>query len=160
MKLAVFLSVKRILAGVVFSLFAAGSSAPLLQSAAPRSNSNDSLSQMKSWAESQHEIVMLHLQKKEFEKAAIEANKIFDMDWPESEEILLLKELHILSERFLGERQASLALQIIEKNFKKFKKKSSQIEILKEQGYLYKNLKQHDKELECFRKAQELERKN
>jgi tetratricopeptide (TPR) repeat protein len=159
MKLAEFLSFRKILPGAFVFLFMGGM-APLLPLAAPQSNSQDLLSKTKGIAETQHEIVMLLLKQKEYDKAAIEANKIFDMPWPESQEPLLLKELLILSEHSLRLGQPSLGLQIIERNFKRFKKASSQAEILKEQGYIYKSLHQNEKALECFRKAQALEHKN
>jgi tetratricopeptide (TPR) repeat protein len=64
-----------------------------------------------------------------------------------------------LSGQFLVGGQAPLGMQIIEKNSKLFKRVPSRIEILKEKGYLYKNMNQNEKALECFRKAQELEEK-
>jgi tetratricopeptide (TPR) repeat protein len=158
MKFKEFLSYSRIPAGALLFLLVGGL-APLLPSVAPQSDSRDSLSQKKSMAETQHEIVMLLLEKKEFEKAGMEANKIFDMAWPESQEPLLLKELLILSDQFLRQGQPQIGLQLIEKNSKRFKNNSSQIEILKAEGYLYKSLRQNDKALECFQKAQDLERK-
>jgi tetratricopeptide (TPR) repeat protein len=159
MKFAAFFSFSRILTGVLFFLLFS-SLTPLLKSAPPQPKSKDSLSQTKSLAESQHEIVMLLLKNKEYEKAVAESNKIFDMSWPESQEPLLLKELLFLSDCFLREGQVQLGLQMIETNSRHFKRNASQIEILKEQGYIYKNLHQNDKALECFRKAQALEHKN
>jgi tetratricopeptide (TPR) repeat protein len=50
-------------------------------------------------------------------------------------------------------------MQIIEKNSKFFKSVPSQIEILKEKGYLYKSMNQNERAIDCFRKAQELEEK-
>jgi tetratricopeptide (TPR) repeat protein len=158
MKFKEFPSYGRILAGAILFLLVGGL-APLLPSVAPQSNSRNSLSQTKSRAETQHEIVMLLLKKKEYEKAAMEADKIFDMAWPESQEPLLLKELLNLSDQFLQQGQAQLGLQMIEKSFKCFRNNSSRIEILKMEGYLYKSLRQNDKALEYFRKAQELENK-
>jgi tetratricopeptide (TPR) repeat protein len=159
MRPGVLHSIRRIVAATLLFMLI-GSLAPFLPAAVFQSNSQDSLGKTKSRAETQHEIVMLHLKKKEYEKAALEANKIFDMPWPESQEPLLLKELLILSDQFLRQGQAHLGLQIIEKNSKCFKKTSSQVEILKETGYLYKSLNQNEKALDCFRKAQELEHKN
>jgi tetratricopeptide (TPR) repeat protein len=158
MKHEELLSFGRILAGALLFLLVGGL-APLLPSVAPQSHSQESLSRTKSRAETQHEIVMLLLEKKEYEKAEMEANKIFDMAWPESQEPLLLKELLILSDQFLRQGRALIGLQMVEKNSKRFKNNSSQIEILKAEGYLYKSLRQNDKALECFQKAQELERK-
>jgi tetratricopeptide (TPR) repeat protein len=158
MRLEELLSFSRILASALLFLLISGL-APLLSSVGPQSYSKESLSQTKSRAETQHEIVMLLLEKKEYEKAGIEANKIFDMAWPESQEPLLLKELLILSDQFLRQGQALIGLHLIEKNSRRFKNNSSQIEILKSEGYLYKSLRQNDRALECFRKAQELELK-
>jgi tetratricopeptide (TPR) repeat protein len=158
MRLKELLSFSRILAGALLFLLFSGL-APLMPSVGPQSYSKESLSRTKSRAETQHEIVMLLLEKKEYEKAEMEANKIFDMAWPESQEPLLLKELLILSDQFLRQGQALIGLQMIEKNSKRFKNNSSQIEILKAEGYLYKSLRQNDRALDCFRKAQELEQK-
>jgi tetratricopeptide (TPR) repeat protein len=115
------------------------------------------LDKAKSIAGTQHEIVVLLIKQKEFQKAAAEANKIFEMKWPENQEPLLLKELLFLSGQFLLEGQAPLGMQVIEKNCRFFKSVPSQIEIWKEKGYLYKNMNQNDKAIDCFRKAQELE---
>jgi|WetSurMetagenome_2_1015567.scaffolds.fasta_scaffold397881_1 hypothetical protein len=152
---------RRTLAGAILFLLI-GCIEPLQPSVAPRPKSRDSLRQMKSRAGTQHEIVMLLLNKREYAKAAMEANKIFDMAWPDNQEPLLLKELLILSDHFRRQGQAALGLQMIERNSKckYFKTNSSRIEILKEQGYLYKNLRQNDKALGCFQKARELEHKN
>ncbi len=115
------------------------------------------LGKTKNVAELQHEIVMLLIKKKDYEKAAAEANKIFEMKWPDDQEPLLLKELLYLSDQFLRQGQAPLGLQLIEKNSKRFKSTASQIAVLKEKGYLYKNLGQDDKAIDSFRQARDLE---
>jgi tetratricopeptide (TPR) repeat protein len=125
-----------------------------------QSDSAASLGRTKSIAETQHEIVMLLIKKKEYEKAASEANKIFDMKWPEDQESLLLKELLILSDQFLNSGQAEVGLRFINTNSKCFKKASSRIAILKEMGYLCKSLDQNDRALEYFQQARELEDKD
>jgi len=122
-----------------------------------QSESPVTLDKAKSMAAAQHEIVVLLLKQKEFQKAAAEANKIFEMKWPEGQEPLLLKSLLSLSGQFLSEGQASLGLQVIDRNSRFFKTVPSQIAIWKEKGYLYKNMNQNDKAIDCFRKAQELE---
>ncbi len=116
------------------------------------------LSKVKSIAESQHEIVILLLEKKDFSKALSEANKIFQMSWPEDQESTLLKELLYLSDRFMHCEQAPLGLQLLETNQGMFRKASSQAAIWKEKGYLFKKMNQPDKALGCFREAQRLEK--
>ncbi len=115
------------------------------------------LSKVKSIAESQHEIVILLLEKKEFDNALTEANKIFQMSWPADQEPILLKELLYLSDRFLHKEQTALGLRLLETNQRMFKRKESQAAIWKEKGYLYKRMNQTDKALDCFREAQRLE---
>ena len=124
-----------------------------------QSDSPVALDKTKSMAATQHEIVMLLIQKGEYERALAEANKIFSMKWPDDQEPLLLKELLNVSGQFLSHGRAPLGLELIDKNSKCFKRASSQIAIFKEKGYLYKTLNQNDKALECFEKARKLEEK-
>jgi tetratricopeptide (TPR) repeat protein len=130
---------------------------PCLPAFSQQSSAPGDLGKIKSTAATQHEIVMLLINKKEFEKALNEANKIFDLNWPENQEPLLLKELQNLSDQFRRQGQAALGLQLVDRNFRYFKKKSSQIEIFKEKGFLYKSLGQDEKALEFFQKARDLE---
>jgi tetratricopeptide (TPR) repeat protein len=130
----------------------------VLVSAQPEHSAN--LERAKRIAETQHEIIMLLIKKKEYEKAAAEADKIFTMKWPDSQESLLLSELLFLSDQFLRNGQPAHGLKLIQKNSKSFRQAKSQIRILQEKGYLYKCMGQHDKALDCFREAREMEDKN
>jgi tetratricopeptide (TPR) repeat protein len=143
-------------AGALFSILLTGM-IPILPAFTSQLDEPAALGKTKSMAEMQHEIVMILIRKKEYEKAAAEANKIFDMKWPDGQEPLLLKELLNLSDQFLRHGQASVSLNLIERNSKSFKNGPSRIAILKEKGYLYKSLKEDDKALDCFRQARELE---
>lgn len=141
-------------AGLVLLSVTAVEPVPLLSQ---RLNASPALGRTKSMAETQHEIVMLLIRKKEYSKAVSEARKIFDLKWPEDHEPLLLRELLILSDQFLHHGQASFGLEMIEKNAKSFKAATSQIAILKEKGYLHKCLGHNDKALDAFREAKRLE---
>ncbi len=141
---------------ILLSVFLA-SFIPFMPLSALQLDAPNSLEKMKSFAETQHEIVMLLIREKEYDKAATEADKIFTMKWPSDQEPLLLKELLFLSDQLLDQNQASLALQLIDRNLSVFKNTSSHIAILKEKGYLHKSMNQNDKALEYFRKAQSLE---
>jgi tetratricopeptide (TPR) repeat protein len=145
-----------IAAGIFLSMFLAGV-IPVIPLSAYQTDTLPSLEKTKSMAEAQHEIVMILIKKKDYEKAAVEANKIFDMKWPNDQEPLLLKELLNFADQFLQQGQALLGARLTERNLKYFKKPSSQAALLKEMGYLYKSLDQSDKALECFRKARDLE---
>jgi tetratricopeptide (TPR) repeat protein len=146
----------RITAGALLSMLLAGM-ITVMPAFATQSDSPVVLGKTKSMAETQHEIVILLIRKKEYEKAVTEANKIFDMKWPENQEPLLLKELLLLSDQFLRQGQAPLGLHLINRNSKCFKRNPSQVAIFKEKGYLYKALNQNDKALDCFQKARNLQ---
>jgi len=121
---------------------------------------NAELGKTRSRAATQHEIVVLLLEKKEFEKAASEAGKIFEMKWPPDQEQVLLRELLFFSDQFLHRDQAHVALLLLDKNMKWFKSEASQAAIWKDKGYLFKRMNQMDKALDCFREAQRLEKSN
>jgi tetratricopeptide (TPR) repeat protein len=128
--------------------------------AAPLRGQSDSpaaLGKAKSIAETQHEIVILLIRQKEFQKALAEANKIFELKWPDDQEPLLLKALLTISGEFVRQGQAAFGLQAIDGNSKFFKRLPSQVALWKEKGYLYKGMNQNEKAIDCFRKAQELE---
>jgi hypothetical protein len=126
---------------------------------AGQSDSPAAFGDAKRMAASQHEYVMLLISRKEYDQAAKEACKIFEMKWPAGQESLLLKELIILSDQFLRHGKPSISLHLIDHSAKCFRQTASQIAILREKGLLYKNLNQDDKALEYFRQAQELEDK-
>jgi tetratricopeptide (TPR) repeat protein len=125
-----------------------------LQAGSPSGELGKTLSK----AEAQHEIVMLHIRKKEYDKARVEAAKIFQMPWPVDKEPLLLKELLLLSEQFVRNEQPACGLKLLDENVKAFRTTESQVAIWKEKGYIYKILKENDKALDCFREARRLEK--
>ncbi len=112
----------------------------------------------RSMAESQHEIVLLLIKKKDYEQALAEANKIFQMKWQPDQEPLLLKDLLVITDQFLHAGQAATGIKLIESNLKAFKANASLVSIWKEKGYLYKTMGDSDRALECFRQAQKLEK--
>jgi tetratricopeptide (TPR) repeat protein len=139
---------------IAISLLAAAATQVLPALALPA----QSLDRTRSMAETQHEIVMVLLQKKDFPRAAAEANKIFVMKWPDDQEPMLLQELLFFADQFLHQGQPALGVQLLENNSKNFKAVRSRISICKEKGYLYKEMNENDKALESFREAQRLER--
>jgi tetratricopeptide (TPR) repeat protein len=142
----------------VFLTFLLAAPLPIPVAAARQAESPAAaLGKIRSKAETQHEIVVLLIRKKEFDQANLEAAKIFDMSWPANEEPTLLKELQLLSKTFEEVGQPSMAMKLLDSNSRAFKSVKSQVWIWKEKGYLYKSMNQNDKALECFRTAQRLE---
>ena len=117
-----------------------------------------SLQKTRSMAEAQHEIAVLLIQKEEYRRAVDEAAKIFQMSWPDDQEAVLLKELRFFADQFLHGAQPGYGIRLIEAVQGRFRDVKSRIAISKEKGYLYKEMNQRDKALECFREAQRLER--
>lgn len=135
-----------------------GSIAPDLAVLASQAEpSNPSLERIRSMAATQHEIVLLLMNRKEFARSVTEAAKIFAMKWPANQEPVLLKELLYFADQFLHRDQAALGLQLLETSSQSFKTTASLVSIWKEKGYLHKHMNQTDKALECFREAQRLE---
>ena len=126
-----------------------------VESAVPAQTSDSG--NVRSLAESQHEIIMLLLKKGAYDQALAEANKLFEMKWPDDQEPVLLKEAQYFSNQFLLGNKASMALSLLENSSKHFRKPSSLAAIWKEKGYVYKQMNQDEKALECFREAQRLE---
>jgi tetratricopeptide (TPR) repeat protein len=116
------------------------------------------VSRMLSFAESQHEIVLILIRKKEFNQALAEANKIFEMGWPPDKELTLRKDLLFFADQFLHCGQAALGVRLLDANMKSFRSNTNRAAILKEKGYLFKSMNQGDKALDCFREAQRLEK--
>ena len=144
----------KITAVALLSILLAGM-IPVMALPADQADAPASLEKTKSMAEAQHEIVVLLIQKKEYEKALAEANKIFDMKWPDDQEPLLVKELRNLTDQFLRSRSGAAGSEAYRKEFQAVSRRSSsQAALLKEMGYLYKSLNQSDKAIECFQKSQ------
>jgi tetratricopeptide (TPR) repeat protein len=104
----------------------------------------------------QHEMVINLIEKKEFAKAAEEANKIFQLKWPDDLETVLKDELLRLSGLFHHSEQNAVALQLVEKNLGIFKSAGNRADLLKEKAYLHELKGEHDKALQCLREAKEL----
>jgi tetratricopeptide (TPR) repeat protein len=143
-----------ILLGLGISLLPAASAALTN----PQGQSSESLGKLRGIAETQHEIAVILIRKKEFTKAQEEAQKIFNLNWPPDQEPILLKELLFFSDQFLHQGQTEIGVQLLEANLKVFKSPANQVRILKEMGYFRKKMNQDDKALECFREAGRIEK--
>ena len=140
----------RLLAGTILAL--------ALPPAQPRLGAQEvDLGKLRSIAAAQHEIVVTLLNKKEFAKAAEEANKIFQLKWPADQEPVLLEELLRFSDQFRRNAQSALALRMLQSNMGFFKANKSQVAIWKDMGYLHQGMGQADKAIECFKEAIRLE---
>jgi tetratricopeptide (TPR) repeat protein len=139
---------KMILAGTILALVL-----PLTRPAAQTGE----LGRIRSIAGAQHEIVMILINKKEFAKAAQEANKIFQMKWPDDQEPVLLEELLRFSDQFRHNSQPALAIRLLDENMNYFRHCKSKVAIWKDKGYVLESMGQHDPAIGCFKEAIRLE---
>lgn len=130
--------------------FAAGLAAPRLRAQESDFNTTRKI------AETQHDIVMVLIKKKEFTKAAEEADKIFIMKWPENKEGVLKDDLLNFSDLFRHEKQPEIALRLLDKHMGIFKVNKNRAEILQDKAYLLEGMGRHDEALDCFREARRL----
>jgi tetratricopeptide (TPR) repeat protein len=114
------------------------------------------LGRIRKIAEAQHEIVIILIKKKEFDRASAEANKIFEMNWPEDQAPVLKDELLRISDLFRHNGQPEIALRLLDAHMCMFKSTKIQADILKDKAYLLEGMSRHDQALDCFRDAKRL----
>ncbi len=139
---------RRILAGTLLA-FTAGLAVPRL----PAQESD--FNRTRKIAEAQHDIVMMLIRKKEFTRAAEEADKIFDMKWPENQETTLRKCLLNYSDLFRHDEHPEIALRLLDKHIGMFKSNKNRADILMDKAYLLEGMGRHDEALQCFREAKQ-----
>ena len=149
MRIGSILCRRHVLAGT-FLAFTAGLTVPLL-----RAQESD-LTTIRKIAESQHDIVMILIKKKEYAKAADEADKIFALKWPANEEAVLKKCLLGYSDIFRHDLHPEIALRLLDKHLNLFKSNKNRSDILMDKAYVLEGLGRHDEALECYREAQQL----
>lgn len=108
-------------------------------------------------AVSQHEIVMLLIEKQEFDQVSAAAQKIFQMQFPDDQQHLLVKEAEILTDALLQHDQTQVAHQLIEMARNAVKHNKHKAALYREQAYVYKKEGNRDAAMECFQKSIELE---
>ena len=108
-------------------------------------------------AGSQHEIVMLLIEEKEFDQVPTAARKIFEMQFPDNQHHLFVKEAEILTDALLQHNQTQIAHQLIEMARNAVKANKHKAALYREQAYVYKKEGNRDAAMECFQKSIELE---
>lgn len=112
--------------------------------------------QIRSIAESQHEIATLLIEKKQFRKAVEEAKKIFYLPFPEEKDDLLVEAAKEISDALTHHKQHDLALEILDEALRSVQIPQLQAELYQEKAYLYKKMGKDQEAMENFRKAVEL----
>lgn len=109
-------------------------------------------------AGSQHEIVMLLIEKEDFMQIPAAAQRIFEMQFPDEHQHLLVKEAEILTDALLQHNQTQIAHQVIEMARDAVRANKHKAALYREQAYVYKKEGNADAAMECFQKSIELEK--
>jgi len=110
-------------------------------------------------AEAQHEIVMLLIEKGEFDKVPGAANEIFQLSFPQNQEHLLLNEVEILVDALVHHQRIAIAHGIVDSALLCTVTAKSKAQLYREKGYLYKKEGNAEEALKSFEKSKELEKK-
>jgi len=125
-----------------------------------------SLLQGQSWeetrhlAEVQHEIVMLLIEKGEFDKVPQAADEIFQLNFPKDQEPLLLQEVQILIDALVHHQQITVAHQIVDSALNSEITAKAKAQLHREKGYLFKKEGKAEEALKSFERSKELEKED
>jgi len=109
-------------------------------------------------AEAQHEIVMLLIEKGEFEKVPQAANEIFQLSFPEDQERLVLIEVEMLVDALVHHKQIIVAHKVVDLALGCEITAKSKAQLHREKGYLFKMEGKAEEALKSFEKSKELEK--
>lgn len=112
--------------------------------------------QVRSIAESQHEIAILLIEKEQYSKAVEEARKIFYLPFPKDKEQLLVDAAKEVSDALIHHKAHNQALEILDEGLRSVHSPLLQADLYKEKAYLYKKMGRDEEAVFCFRKAVEL----
>lgn len=109
-------------------------------------------------AETQHEILLLLIEKKDFEKIPKVAGEIFRLPFPADQEHLVVKEVEILTDALLHHNQVALAHRILDDALKCVKTNRSRAQLHREKAYLFKKEGKADEAMAEFEQSVKLEK--
>ncbi len=112
----------------------------------------------RSVAEAQHEIVMLLIKGKAFDKVLRASQEIFSLRFPYNQEHLFVTEGQILSSALFDQQQYELAQALLDQALRAVNSNNSKALLYKEKAYLCNKEGKDDEAMEFFEKAVELEK--
>ena len=124
----------------------------------PHLLSQSSWEEIRSIAQSQHEIIMLLIEKGEFSKVPEAAQEIFKLEFPPPQEHRLVEEARLLTDALIHHKQIDIAHQVLKNALESVSENKSKAQLLKEQAYLYKHEGKSDEAMKCFERSVELEK--
>ena len=126
----------------------------------PQTNMIDSQGweRTRSIAEAQHEIVMLLINGKEFDKVLNASQEIFSLSFPYNQEPLFVTEGRILATALSDLQQYELAQALLDQALESVSSNRSKALLYKEKAYQRTKEGKNDDAMEFFEKALELEK--
>lgn len=116
-----------------------------------------SLEEKQSIAKSQHEMLLLFIEKGEFGKVLPGFQKILDLHFTGKLEKHVVDQIQILSDLLTKKNQAALALKIVDAGLSALKEKESLVRLYKEKGFLFKQMGETEQAMQMFEKGRLLE---
>jgi tetratricopeptide (TPR) repeat protein len=115
--------------------------------------SQESWEEIRPIAEAQHEIVLLLIERKEFDKVPGAAREIFHLGFPEAQEHRLVKEAEILTNALLHHNQTRIAHQVLDDALLSVKTRGAKAKLHREKAYVYKKEGNTDEAMRQFELA-------
>jgi tetratricopeptide (TPR) repeat protein len=126
--------------------------------AAPLAAQESSWERTRSVAETQHEIIMLLIEKKQFTQIPNAAEKIFQLDFPEDHENLFVREAQILTNALVHHQEFVTAHKVMDIAIKCAWNDKVKARIFREKAYLFKIEGNSEEALRYFEESLELAR--
>ncbi|MGH9338594.1 MAG: hypothetical protein ACRD1R_03155 [Acidobacteriota bacterium] len=117
-------------------------------------------SKVQSVAESHYKVVMLLIEKKEFDEAVSESKKLFDLKFPKEKENLLFQSADHIAAALRHEQRFDLAHEVIDGALVAVTSSHWKAELFKQKAFTFEKEGKRDDALHCFKKAIEVENSN
>lgn len=114
---------------------------------------------IRSLAESRYELVLLKVEKGEFDEAVVTAKEIFALPFPADKHELLFDSAKEISDALIHHHQLTQALDVLDSCFHAVTTPELHAKLHKEMAYIYKKMGDDEKAMFHFEKAIELTKK-
>ena len=108
-------------------------------------------------AEAQHEIVLLLIRDKAFDKVLDGCKKIFSLSFPRDREHLLVKSVTVFADSLVRQEQLGLARKVLDAALRAVRFKPAKATLYKEKGYISKVEGKDQEALDFFEEAVKLD---
>ncbi len=108
-------------------------------------------------AEAQHEVVLLLIRDKAFDKVMAGCKKIFSLSFPRDREHLLVRSVTVFADSLVRQEQLGLARQVLDAALGVVRFKPSKATLYKEKGYISKVEGKDQEALDFFEEAIKLD---